>query len=341
MLYKFRLRLGAKQVGKFAFKSSFEQCALPDGTQLTLVARNADSLEHATAFHLDCGGFATESWAKSAGEALRTKLRLVNAILGVGLSIPVGDTPSGGVSTQVKQEVLARNAGIVIDSVWGLQTFPDDGNHFEYVMGGNLNVQPSEPGYIFSALKAIWGASVKLDTSSEEALQILVLAGLETSDKAAFLTTYLALEQLINRTKRSTLARELIERFGKDLERASSRKRSPITLAEAQSLRGALNALQEESFSSAFSRLGHSLANPTHIQGIAVKRFISVCISARNNIAHQAEPKSIYPLNQLTAGLRELALGLIWTRNALPTLSFSTPASAISASPGSVKLRAL
>jgi hypothetical protein len=290
---------------------------------------------------VDCGGFATEAVARSTGDALRTKLRLINAIFGVGLSVPVGDTPSGGVSTQVKKEVAARNAGVVIESVWGLQTFPDDGNHFEYVIGGNLNVQPSDPDYIFNALKAIWDTTVKLDSASEEALQILVLAGLETSDKAAFLTTYLAVEQLIVRAKRSTVARNLIDRFGRELQRASNRKRSPILSAEVQSLRGALSALQEESFSSAFARFGRSLVKPTLVQRIPVTRFISVCISARNKIAHQAEPKSIYPFNQLTAGLRELAVGLIWTRNALPTLSFSTPASAISAPTGSIKVRVL
>jgi hypothetical protein len=339
--YKFRLRLATKHPRKFAFSTPEEAFILPDGLKLTLVARNANSLDEATTFHIDGGGFPTDVEAKAAGEALRNKLRLLNAILAFGLNIPVGDTPSASVSDEVKKDVASKHAGVVIDSVWGLLTFPDDGMYFEYVVGGNLEVRPSEPEYPFNALKTLWNLNVQLDGQSEEALQILGLANLETSDKAAFLTSYLALEQLVERRPRSPVAKKLIERFTAQLMKASKRKRSPIPPAEVQSLSGALSALQEESFSSALARLGRSFTNPTHIQGIPVRRFLSACTDARNRIAHHAEPMTPYPLIQLTNGLREVAIGLIWTRNQLPPLTFNTPASSISAPAGTVAVRVL
>lgn len=341
MTYKFRLRLAAKHPRKFAFKTSEEAFEVADGLLLTLVARNANSLDEATTFHIDGGGFSTEADARAAGESLRLKFRLLNAVLGLGLNVPVGDTRSAGVSDEVKQSVATKHAGVVVDSIWGLQTFPDDSMHFEYVVGGNLEVRPSEPDYIFRALKTLWSKEVQLDSPSEEALQILGLANLETSDKAAFLTTYLALEQLVERRPRSKAAKQLVTRFTKQLQSAASRKKAPIPSLEAQSLRGALSALQEESFSSAFARLGRSLTNPTQIQGVPVRRFFSACIDARNKIAHHAEPKPTYHLTELTTGLRQVAIGLIWTRNQLPPLTLNTPASSVSAPAGSVAIRVL
>jgi len=339
--HKFRLRIAAKHPRKFAYKTAEETFEVADGLLLTLAARNADTLDEATTFHLDGGGFSTEADARAAGESLRLKLRVLNAMLGLGLNVPLGDTRSAGVSEEVKQSVATKHAGAVIDSIWGLQTYPDDGMHFEYVVGGTLEVRPSEPDYIFRALRTLWNTEVRLDGPSEEALQILGLANLETSDKASFLTTYLALEQLVDRRARSKAAKQLVARFGKQLLSAASRKKSPIPSAEAQSLRGALSSLYEESLSSALARLGRSLTNPTHIQGVPVRRFFSACVDARNKIAHHAEPRPRYPLTQLTNGLREVALALIWTRNQLPSVTLNTPASSVSAPAGSIAIRVM
>src|SRR5688572_25587875 len=108
---------------------------------------------------------------------------------------------------------LEENDAVVLDGVWGLLTFPDDGRHFEYIVGGNIDVRPSDPSYIFTALRTIWPLDIHLDTRSEEALQVLGLATLETSEKAAFLTSYLALEQLIDRAPRGAAAKALVTRF--------------------------------------------------------------------------------------------------------------------------------
>jgi hypothetical protein len=72
--YKFRLRLAAKHPRKFAFNTTEKAFNLPDGLKLTLVARNANSLDEAPTFHIDGGGFPTEVEARAAGEALRTAL---------------------------------------------------------------------------------------------------------------------------------------------------------------------------------------------------------------------------------------------------------------------------
>lgn len=153
MPYRFRLRVASKQPGKFAFSTNEQRVTLSDGLTLSLVARNAETLDQATAFHLEAGGFATEEAALVAGEALRVRIRILNAILGLGLNVPQGDSPSGHVSDEIKRKLREEHDAVVLDGVWGLVTFPDDGRHFEYVLGGNLEVRPSDPSYVVTALR--------------------------------------------------------------------------------------------------------------------------------------------------------------------------------------------
>ena len=205
---------------------------------------------------------------------------------------------------------MEKNA-VVFDGVWGIVTFPDDGRHFEYVFDGNLQVRPSDPSYVFTALQTIWPLPIQLDGPSEDALHVLGLATLETSEKAAFLTSYLALEHLIVQAPRSKTAKTLIARFQTQVERATRRKRSPLPDTEARSLSGALAALNQESFSSALMRFAGRVETPTAIKNIPVKRFFSACIKARNRIAHHTEPSTKVALPDLTAGLCEVVVGLI------------------------------
>ncbi len=341
MSHRFRLRIGAKQGGKFAFDTRTTSLFLADGLTLDLVARNAETLAKATAFHFEAGGFATEDAARAAGERLRLRLRLLNAILGLGINVPDGDSVSGSVSTAIKEKLHKEHDAVAIDSVWGLTTFPDDGRHFEYVLGGNLSVDPSDPNYIATALKTVWELDVQLDQPSEVALHILGLATQESSEKAAFLTSYLALEQLIQREARSASATALIAKFQRQVQKASERKRAPLTTGEARSLSGALSALREESFSSALVRFAARLSTPKELKGRPLRKFLSTCIDARNRIAHNGSMKMPIPLADLTAGLREFVLGLIWSRNQLPPLSIVVPPSTVSVPPGGVTMRLL
>lgn len=59
LTYRFRLRLASKQDGTFAFSSKEQDFDLDPRTTITLVARNAETLDKATTFHMDAGGFST------------------------------------------------------------------------------------------------------------------------------------------------------------------------------------------------------------------------------------------------------------------------------------------
>lgn len=340
MRYRFRLRIAARQIGKFEFDAADVTAAVSEDLALKLVARNADTLARATTFHFEAGGYESEPAARSAGERLRVRLRLLNAVLNLGIHVPVGDSPSSALSPELNEMLLKQQDCVAIEGVWGLTTFPDDGRHFECVVGGDVNVRPSDPHYVFDALKTLWALDVKLDEPSEEALSILGLATLEVSEKGAFLTSYLALEQLIERSPRSAAAAQLIERFQRQVKKAVKRKRRPLTQREADSLCGALGALRDESFSNALMRFADRLSKPKLINGRKPRAFLSACIDARNRIAHRAVLDPEIPLTELTAGLRELVLTLVWTQNNLADISIATPPSALSI-PDGVAVRLL
>lgn len=339
--FRFRLRLAARQPGKLQFPKPEVQIAVSDSLTLEVAARNAETLEAATNFHIDGPGFLSPETASIAAEALRVRLRLLNAILGLGLNIPVGNKISAQVSDEIKTKLKAEQGATVVDSVWGASVFPDDGLHFEYVVSGNIAVSPSNPQYLLEGIKKLWELDIALDKQSEDALQILCLATQETSDKAAFLTSYLALEELVDRRPRSDAAKEVLQRFQKELSELGAYSEHPLPQEEANSLVGVLGSLSEESFSSALSRLGRQITQPTEICGLSVPKFLSACIDARNKIAHHAEPETTVPLTDLSKSLREFVLMLVWTRNKLPNFTLNTPPSAVSIPPGGLSIRVM
>jgi hypothetical protein len=308
---------------------------------LELAPRNAETIDAATNFHIDGSGFSTSAEAKAAAEALRVRLRLLNAILGLGLNIPVGDKITAQVSEEVKEKLKSEQGATVVDSVWGASVFPDDGYHFEYVVSGNIVVRPSDPSYVLEGIKTLWSLEISLDEQSEVALQILCLATQETSDKAAFLTNYLALEQLVDRQPRSEAAQEVLRKFQADLSMLATDDAHPLTDVEAKSLSSVLASLWEESFPSALARLGKRITAPAEICGMTPSKFFSACVAARNKIAHNAEPETPVPLVELAKCLRETVLALIWTRNKLPNFSLKTPPSSVSIPPGGLSIRVM
>ncbi|MGD9713649.1 MAG: hypothetical protein AB7V46_16535 [Thermomicrobiales bacterium] len=328
--YRFRLCLASRQAGKFAFAQSSIQIAVSETVSLELAARNADNLEAATNFHIEGAGFSSPGVARVAAEALRLRLRLLNALLGLGLNVPIGDTISSQVSEEIKAKVKSEQAGTVIDGVWGVNIFPDDGQHFEYVLSGQIAVRPNDPAYVFEGLRILWNMEISLDSDSEVALGILGLAVQEASEKASFLTTYLALEQLVDRQLRSEVACEVLSRFKSELTTLAADPSCALTDAEAKSISGSLSSLVEESFPSALVRLGKKISAPSDICGMKLQKFLSICVEARNRIAHKAEPEGNVAIVDLTRGLREFVLRLIWTRNNLSRFSISTPPSAVS-----------
>lgn len=339
--FRFRLRIASKQGGKFAFAQPEVSTHVSESLTLEFAARNAESLDKATNYHIDGGGFDSEHAAREAAETLRVRLRLLNAILNLGLNIPTEDKITAQVSEEIKSGVKTDHGATAIDSVWGINVYPDDGLHFEYVLAGNIEVRPSDPSYIFEGLKTLWNLDISLDSASETALHILGLATQETSDKAAFLASYLALEQLIDRKPRSDSARAQIRRFQQELADLSAANPEAIAGPELQSLTGALAALNEESFSAALNRFGRGITAPALIKGVTPQRLLSACIDARNKIAHKAEPSTEIALGELAAGLREVVLGLIWTRNKLPPFTMKTPPSAVSIPAGGMQIRVM
>lgn len=333
--------MAARQPGKLPFAKPEVQIDVSDDLTLEVAARNADTLDAATNFHVDGAGFGTAEAATLAAEALRVRLRLLNAILGLGLNIPVGDKVSAQVSEEIKTKLKSEQGATAVDSVWGVSVFPDDGLHFEYVISGNIVVSPSDPGYLLEGIKKLWKLEISLDKQSEDALQILCLATQETSDKAAFLTSYLALEELVERNPRSVAAKDVLQQFQKQLNEFAADGAHPLQPEEANSLSGVLGSLSEESFSSALGRLGKQITQPTEICGVSVPKFLSACIDARNKIAHHAEPETAIPLEKLSKSLREFVLMLVWTRNKLPNFTLDTPPSAVSIPPGGLSIRVM
>jgi hypothetical protein len=339
--FRFRLRLAARLPGKLPFPKSEVHVEVSEGLTLEVAARNAETLDAATNFHIDGTGFESAEAAALAAEALRVRLRLLNAILGLGLNVPVGDKVSSQVSEEIKNKLKSEQGATVVDGVWGASVFPDDGHHFEYVVSGNIVVDPSDPGYLLEGIKKLWKLDVSLDKQSEEALQILCLATLDTSGRAAFLTSYLALEELIEPRPRSDAARAVLQHFIKELNELAADRAHPLLPEEASSLAGVLGALSNESFSSALVRLGKQITQPAEICGVPVPKFLSACIDARNKIAHHVGPEIKIPLGELSKSLREFVLMLVWTRNKLPNFTLNTPPSAVSIPPGGFSIRVM
>ena len=339
--YRFRLCLAARQPGKFPFSTAGVQIQVSDTLTLELAARNAETLDAATNFHVDGGGFESAETAMLAAEALRVRLRLLNAMLGLGINVPIGNHSSGSVSDEVKAKLKSEQNATVVDSVWGVSVFPDDGLHFEYVFSGNIVVSASDPTYLLEGIKKLWALDLSLDSQSEDALQILCLATQETSDKAAFLTSYLALEELVERQPRSHAAQGVLQGFKETLKELAADTAHPLQMDEANSLSGVLGSLNEESFASALSRLGRQITEPKEICGVSVPKFLSACIEARNKIAHHAEPETVIPLGELAKALRNFVLTLVWTRNQLPSFTLNTPPSALSIPPGGFSIRVM
>jgi hypothetical protein len=118
-------------------------------------------------------------------------------------------------------------------------------------------------------------------------------------------------------------------------------KQSSLHEREAASLMGALAALREESFTTALTQFVERLNSPPEIKGRPLKKFISDCIKARNRIAHNAEIESSLNLSELSSGLREIVLTLIWTFNGIPGISVDVPASTVSIQQGELSIRVL
>jgi hypothetical protein len=319
--YLFRLTMSAKRPGIFRFDSKTVEAGLTDQFECEVVARDADVLSLAQKVHFEGRGFSTEQAARVAGERLRLRLRVLNAILGLGVDVPVTDSTGSRSNEEFKKELTKEHDVVIVDGIVGLEVLPDDGRHLELVFTGEGEAHPSKPEYILTALNTLWSLDLRLDDSSEDALNIVNAATQETSDRAAFLITYLALESLVGRKKRSAEAQEVLRGLI-DLVKGAS-----LPEEEKVSLVGSLGRLWEESFGTTLRGLAASIQEPKELMGRPLIEFVSDCVNVRNQVAHRASLGSHVNLSQMTAGLRKLILTIIWTVNQIPSLSIDVPAS--------------
>ncbi len=333
MGYRFRLTFHHITPGYFKFEEESTSFTLTDGLVLTLVARDADKLSQASRFHLEGRGFPDEEAARFAGERLRIRLRVLNSLLNLGIAVPTIDTTSGSVSTAIKEKVFQETGGVALDNIVGLAVFPDDDNYFEYVMSGTANVYPSDPAFFFKAIAKVWPVDMKFDDRAEDALEILGRATTETSLRAKFLLTYLAAERMVDRSARSDAAKALIREF-QDRVRCAG-----LEIKEADSLNGSLGHLNEQSFGSALFALVDRIAEPKEIRGKPLRDLLSECVKVRNMIAHNSVVGPETNLQELSDGLRQFIMMLIWTTNRIPSVSIDVPASAVSIPSGGFSIR--
>ena len=323
MGFRFRLTFHHMTRGFFRFGERSNSFPLDESTQATLTARDADTLDQATRFHLEVSGFTDTETARIAGERLRLRLRILNSVLGLGLAVPTVDTTSARLSSTAKESELKATGRIVLDSIVGLAVFPDCDKYVESVIAGTGNVHPSDPSYLFRALAQIWSIEMHLDQCTEDALEILGRATIETSQRARFLLTYLAAERIVDRASRSDAAIRLLEEFQERVRSSGLDKR------DADSLCGSLAQLRTESFRSALFALAARIQDPLSIQGKPLREFLSECVDARNALAHDALGSKTN-LHALSDGLREFVMRLIWTTRHIPPVFIQVPASTIS-----------
>jgi hypothetical protein len=186
MTYRFRLTFYHSRPGLFRFEEQRKSLSVGDDIELTVVARDAESLSEAKHFHIEAGGFPNEEAARSAGEHLRLRLRLLNAMLGLGISVPTKDSTSGGLSAAVKQEIREKHGAVALDTIVGLAVFPDADGYFEFVVAGQAQVYPGDPTYLFTALSKVWPIEIRFDDRSQDALEILGHAMAEASPRSKF-----------------------------------------------------------------------------------------------------------------------------------------------------------
>ena len=174
---------------------------------------------------------------------------------------------------------------------------------------------------------------MQLDERGDDAMQILSVATTELSPRAKFLTTYLALERMVDRPPRREAAQKLIEELQGQVQKSALDDR------DKNSLTSSLGSLREQSFRTALLTLVDRITPPLMIDGRPGRAFLSECVDIRNSIAHNAMLDADIDLARVSAGLRHFVMSLIWTMNRIPDVSVDVPPS--TAQVDSIEMRLL
>ena len=301
------------------------------GTRFTLVARDSERLVDATRFHVERGGYADGAEARTDGERLRVRLRVLSAVLGLGLRIPETDGSSTQLSAEARQTVLERLGQVAMDGIDGLAVFPDDGRHFEVEATGNAEVFAATADHVFDGLNKLWAADIQLTARASDALAMLLRSSQESANRLCFLLAFFAMERMIVRRTRSEEARRLLQAFEAEARRT-------LKAYEAESLAGSLKNLHEESIGAALRRFAKAVQAPPQFAEIPLDRFLSRCLQIRNELAHDATVEDA-ELQQYAGELRRLVVMVIWTECKLPDFSVARPPSKVVIPPGGLTIR--
>jgi len=210
-----------------------------------------------------------------------------------------------------------------MDAMSGLSVFPAAGLHAEHVTSAQINVSPSDPLFLFDGICKLWDVELSFDETAADVLNLLNISSVEPSPKLKFLTVYLALEQLITVKRRSDDAQDLLKTF------IAATTQSDLPESEKESMKSALNNLQNSSFSSALRAFTRTIKQPELIQGLRPEQIASRAIALRNGIAHGSESDVKKDIARITKGLREIIHALLWGRYGIPNTSIYRPADSL------------
>ena len=322
MEYKFRLTAHSGIPGVFNIAEPSLGIDLPGGRKLEIYPRDADTLDKATKYHFDCGGFVDEVSARQSGEKLRQALRFLTTILDLQLVVPSEDKETGWVHDDVKRSVREAG-GEVLNTRSGLCVFPDDGKTLEFVSSASATVRIGKPEKVFRAAADLWQRDIEIDERSIRALEILSLSAAETSIATKFLLTYLVIEHLIPVEPRTQEAKKVLGNL-KDLVQASS-----VEDSEKRAMLGFIAGMEKESFRAAWKRYISRIEKPADVEGIPLDDLVSRAVALRNQVAHKVIAADSTELQTVTRALRRFALSVIWTANQLPAMTIDRPADTV------------
>lgn len=311
--YKARLIFASRIPGIFNWDAGSHRWTLPTGQEGILFARPDGPLASATEFHVDIGGFKTQEEAREAGESLRAGLRMANALLTLGLHIPTAgeEVRRARLAPHVKEKLSKEYGTKIADCVFGLNVLSEV-DELEFVSRATLNARPKDSAFILEAANAMWGIEDNLDERSRRAAELLNAASSDSSQKSAFLITYLALEVLMTQQERSGVAQKVLAELREVVDK------SDLEGPERERLRSYLGEWKRTSIAveiDNFVSLGSN--EKIVVQGEPLREFLRNCRNLRNRITHPAKKTdqsviSDKALRGRRDGLREVILGFIW-----------------------------
>lgn len=328
--YTARLIFAARFPGIFTWPEESHSWNLPIGKSATLRARGASELKNAKEFHIDVDGFECPNEAREAGEKLRDSLRLANAILGFGLLIPTSDaeTPRARLAPNIREQISADHGISIVDCVFGLNVLRE-GAEAEFVMKGDLVVRAKDSGYILESTSQLWGVSNRLDGLSTMAVELLNSAVRDPSYTSRFLITYLALDIVLQRRKRSGKVLQVVK------ELIALVDTSLLESREKRALRSYLGGWKTTSLRTEIERLANHGNNGEVLLGNEpLPVFLDACRKLRNRLSHPPADATTWGRLELEAQsrakeLRSVVLNVIWARNKLPDFKVVLPGDSV------------